>query len=477
MQGKESPLRFLLILTVAVLLAVSPILSRRTAHAADHRDSPVIAASPSGDISDVFAFLEPNDSKRLTLAMGVNPFSVPALANTYLFSNQFLYQFKIDVDGDYREDIVIQWQFDNTDSGQTVRVYLGNPGQVGAINYLLPSDPVIQGPTGGILGDPSGVQIFTGPRDDPFVMDGQFFRIKSGAQEVFRNLPTTSIGPLRGRPVRTDGSSGVDAFAGFNASYFILSVPVDSLNAPGNRINIWGTVSAPLPDGTYAQFERMGQALFSTLFITDNMKDAYNASVPADDVQLWSPYVPDALTTTDNDGSGNTIAGRGNWLTGLGVAALPGGAPLFFRGAFPNTSRDYLRNMWLPDVMRFDLSLHANNANDLATAQFGLENGRRPGDAVFDEAARIIRELADVNFAPTTKIPGSGSPRPGALTFPDWRFLAALQGTDFIRPNTTLPSLTTSGNDKPSLSMFPFFPPPHSLPGDATSIGFPCPQQ
>ena len=39
----------------------------------------------------------------------------------------------------------------------------------------------------------------------------------------------SAIGPLRGRKVGANGVSGIDSFAGFNASYIIVSVPVTSL--------------------------------------------------------------------------------------------------------------------------------------------------------------------------------------------------------------------------------------------------------
>ena len=93
-------------------------------------------------------------------------------------------------------------------------------------------------------------------------------------------------------------------------------------------MNIWGTISAPVEEtGTYLQFERMGQPLFNTVFIPAALKDAVNQGIPSDDVVRWSKFVPDALTTTDNDGTGNTISGRAGLLTSLGLTSAPGGAP------------------------------------------------------------------------------------------------------------------------------------------------------
>lgn len=453
-------------------LVISPYPAAR---AADHRDAPVVDATGEGDITDVFAFLDPTNAERVVLAMAVNPLAVPALTHSYRFSTEYLYQFKIDIDGDAREDLVVQSVFNDTeDGGQNVRVTVGVPNRnmVGATNRLLPNDPNTQGRVGEVLGQNDDVRVFTGLRDDPFVLDGNFFRIVGPAnQEVFRDIPSSPIGPLRGRPVRADGRSGLDLFGGFNASFIVVSIPSAWVRSGRPIINIWGTVSAPfVSGGSYVQFERMGQPLFNTVFIPGNLKDTFNAGVPSEDTTRWSSFVPDTLTTTDNDTRGNTIAGRAGLLTTLGLTSAPNGAPLLLPANFPNTNRDLLRVALLPDVLRLNLDLPPN---DLAIGQFGLANGRRPGDDVVDIALRLIRQLADVNFPTALGVPGSGAARAGALTFPDRRIFAVLQGTDFIRPDSTLGDLSTSGNDRPFLTEFPFFAAPHPRPGDEGTIGFP----
>src|SRR5579864_4170249 len=260
-------------------------------------------------------------------------------------------------------------------------------------------------------------------------------------------------------------------FGGFNASYIVVEIPLAWLGPTNDILNIWGTVSAPdLETGTYIQFERMGQPLFNTVFMPSSLKDAFNQGIPSDDVLRWSGFVPDALTTTDNDGTGNTIAGRANLLTALGVTTLPNGAPLLLPPTYVNTTKDLLRIALLPDVLRLSVKLAPT---DLGIGVFALINGRRPGDDVFDIAVRVLRQLADVNFPASLNVPGSGNPRAGAINANDRRLFAVLQGTDFIRPDSTLGDLTISGNDKPFLTSFPFFAEPHPRPGDPGTIGFP----
>jgi hypothetical protein len=463
-----------LTLGFALLLAGALLIVPPAVRAADHRDAPAVDGAGEGDITDVFAFLDPNDRSRLILAMGVNPFAVPAATHSYRFSPDYLYQFKIDRTGSFREDFVIQVRFDNTDTGQTARVHVGvpDPGYVGANNLWLENAPSqIATPTGVIFGTPDQIQVFTGLRDDPFVLDGQFFRITANLQDVFRDIPTSPLGHLRGRPLRADGTSGLDMFGGFNASYIVVGIPVAWLGATPDIINIWGTISAPVDEtGTYVQFERMGQPLFNTVFIPNGLKDAFNQGVPADDMFRWAKYVPDTLTTTDNDGTGNTISGRAGLLTALGLATPPNGAPLLLPATFVNTNRDLLRVALVPDVLRLNLK---SAPTDLGIGQFGLINGRRLGDDVVDIALRLLRQLADVNLPAALKVPGSGPARAGALNADDRRFFAVLQGTDFIRPDSTLGDLTTSGNDRPFLTTFPFLAEPNPRPGDAGTIPFP----
>src|SRR5437868_12885269 len=218
----------------------------RPAYAADHRDAPTIDDYSAIDLTDIFFFLDPNDNSRVVVAMGVNPFAVPAAPGSYRFAPESLYQFKIDNNGDGNEDFVVQLQFHNTTAGQTVDVYgPRHPNLIGARNRLNPGPPHVSGPTGGVIGDPNGVLVFTGLRDDPFVFDlSQFNRILGGDQDVFRDIDTP-LGHLRGRTAAAQGSSGVDSVSGFNASYMGVSFPEGCVRGRGSKIGVWATISRP----------------------------------------------------------------------------------------------------------------------------------------------------------------------------------------------------------------------------------------
>ena len=451
------------------------------AFAADHREAPLVDAIAEGDITDVYLFTDPNDSGRVVMIMNVNPFSVPAELPSYSLSPDLLYQLKIDNTGDAREDVVIQIVADVTGQGQTIRVFgPAGPSITGARNTLLNGSPSAQGKFGSIIGSGSGVQAFVGMRDDPFVFDvGQFFRILTDSQDLFRQ-----VGSFRGRAMRADGTSGVDGFAGFDVTSIVLSLPKSMLRGRSSKINVWATVSERIADRrgggrVYQQFERMGQQGFATVFIPAGApRDAENAEIPEHDVANYSNLIPDALTTTDNDGSGNTVEGRATLLTTLGLTTLPNGAPLLLPSTFANTNKNLLRVALLPDVLRFDLDFSAG-ASGQAIGQFGLQNGRQLEDPAIDIALQLLRQLADVHF-PSGVTGGGPLGSRVALecslfpTCQDRRVLAVVQGTTFNKPDADLANFTVVGNDREFLKQFPYIALPHPLPGEDGTVGFPA---
>jgi hypothetical protein len=519
----------------ALALAGASISLPSKVLASDHRDSPTADANGEGDITDLFAFLDPNDSTQLVLIMNVNPFAVPAETPSERFSSNFLYQFKVSLTENAVEDLVIQAVFTDVPtttcaSGQMVNIYgPGAPTTTGTSNTIMAASPTVAGCTGVTL-QQSGMQVFTGLRDDPFVTDvGQLNRILANHQDLFRDYETSPLGALRGRTVRSDNTSGVDGFGGFNVTSIAVELPKSAfsgfLGAEG-LIAIWGTTSMPAPAATgvvasvnsikagnhqnlaastsYLQFQRVGQQLFKTIFVPSAMRDAFNTSSPENDMQNWSSLIPDALTTKDNDGTGNTISGRAGLLTTLGLSNASAsnlgqghGAPLLLPATFSNTNVNLLRVALLPDVLRINLNLlptgvlpgaaavGGNADPQLALGAFGLQNGRRPADTVTDILLQLARQLADVNFPSSLSslgVPGSGPPRAAALTFAtDRRVLAVLQGTDWIKTDDQVGNVSGNvapygGNDQPLLSSFPFLAAPHPLPGDPGTVGFPAQQ-
>jgi len=432
---------------------------------ADHVEAPLTIDNPDLDITDVYAFVDPQDDSQIVAAMAVNPFLPPEDSITG-FSPDVLYQLKFDNTGDGVEDYVVQFQFPGTGFDQAVQVFAANVNE--SINTPLAGTPVAAGNTQEIISNGS-FRVFAGLSDDAFVFDfGQFTAILAGDQDMFRGFTSPILGELRGR----NAGDETDLFAGVNASHLVVSFPKSIVDndsgffgglAGTNVVGVWGTTSR---DGV--QLERMGQQIINTVFVPTGMKDAFNAATPAQDVEMFSGLIPDALTQEDSDGTGNTIDGRIAVLQLSGLAVLPNGAPLLLPEGFEHPlglGNNLLRVALLPDLIRLDLN---RDADDQSIGLFGLQNGRRPQDDIIDIGLQLLRQLADVKFPDGAMVlvgedmipvPGSGPLGDRAALdcgnpeFPqcsDRRVLVVLQGTDFTTPDSQIMGVdyTTSGNDR-----------------------------
>jgi hypothetical protein len=273
----------------SLLFASFPTTLTPTTHAADHRDSARVDARPEGDFPDVFAHVSPDDSSKLVLSLNTNPFSVASELSSYRLAEDYLYQIKIDNNGDAVPDYVIQFTFDDSAAQvYTVRAGVPNnprsPRLTPVVDTLLNVEPICRAITyhGSVNGDGSpavppvpepnatpeasptptpnplggrkpvigrnNTRCFVGMRDDPFVTDvGQaVFRIglnpnpvrnfRNHEQDVFREFTSVGgpFGPVRGRPTDAlDLNSGLDGFGGFNSTVLSVEIPKEWVRGTG----------------------------------------------------------------------------------------------------------------------------------------------------------------------------------------------------------------------------------------------------
>src|SRR4029077_5699489 len=144
----------------------------RLAVGSDHQDTPLVELNPTQDMTDVYAF-PASAPGRIVLVMNSWAFLTPAQTKAgATFDNSLLYQFKIDNNGDAKEDKVIQVTFTGTGANQTVSVRgpVAPPVQGAMGNKVATVTPAVTGPVNTVLGNPTGIQVFAGPRADPFFM-------------------------------------------------------------------------------------------------------------------------------------------------------------------------------------------------------------------------------------------------------------------------------------------------------------------
>jgi hypothetical protein len=212
--------------------------------ASDHQDTPDVELNPSMDMTDLYVFPSVTPG-RVVLVMNSWGVLTPAETPTTFFDPDILYQFKIDTNHDGIEDKVVQVSFTGTGPNQTVEVRGPVvPPVVGAMgNTISTATPVITGATRTTLGSAAGVQVYAGPRDDPFFIDlEQFFRILPDRKPVsgaLGALPDTATASSFRAP-----GSAVDFVAGYNVLSIVIELPISAVTAGGTaKIGVWGTIS------------------------------------------------------------------------------------------------------------------------------------------------------------------------------------------------------------------------------------------
>ncbi len=213
----------------------------------DHQDTPEVELNPKMDMTDVYAF--PGSSAgRIALVMNSRAFLTPgATAADASFDPDLLYQFKIDNDGDAVEDRVIQVTFSGSGGDQQVAVRgpVDPPVQGAMMNQVADVSPDVSGAINTPLGTSTDLQVFTGPRDDPFFIDLEAAfcilpdrKPVGGALSAPCALPSNPTAPFYFR------TPGVNYVQGFNVLSIVVELPSALLEngAPG-KLGIWGTIS------------------------------------------------------------------------------------------------------------------------------------------------------------------------------------------------------------------------------------------
>jgi hypothetical protein len=303
------------------------------------------------DLTDLYAFRAA--SGRTVLVLNVNGLSkagqqatfatgVPSVAATKRVS----YNFRIDNNGDAREDLVLRVTFGKPNKQGVQKLQIRRNGKV-----------VLNGKTsrfGRVVVNKSknGVRAFAGMRDDPFFFDLQ------GFLNILSSDPGKSfLGCSSPRP---------DAFAGSNVSSIVVELNRSLLTRRGSsKIGVWATTNQG-----GAQVDRMGRPAIATVFIPNNplepvgsepsLKNTYNHSLPSEDQAQFRAEVVDSLTVlySLNDSAGDDKSDDAAKIS-------------------------QLADVVLPDILTFDTGSSA-----------GFLNGRRPADDVIDAELGLVTEGA-----------------------------------------------------------------------------------
>lgn len=249
------------------LLAFSVSLySFKAVRASDHQDSPTVVKNPLADITDVYAFPDPHDASRIALAMDVRPLIPEGMTGGIALDPNVLYQLKIATSGvasnSIKEDTVIQFTADSAGTSQNVTLYgPAAPNEVGTTNTLVAKTGTFT------FGAPAklkrNIQVFVGPRRDPFYFDlAQFFKIVPDRNYMnhphtppatatsFRFASANQKIILNGVDYGTAGSNGCaikkphDYLAPYDVLSIVIEMPKKLLEPTGSApgpIALWAT--------------------------------------------------------------------------------------------------------------------------------------------------------------------------------------------------------------------------------------------
>jgi hypothetical protein len=264
--------------------------------------------------------------------MGVNPLA--GVLNNGTFRSGAAYEFKIDSDGDAKEDLTYKVTFSAPNGSLQQGVTLRKIPARGGGSILA------KGQTGQNISVPGGGMLRAGVFDDPFFFDLNAF------------LAVDFCNP------------GEDFFLGLNISAIVLEVPSSWLGS--SNVGAWARTV--LND---KQIDRMGRPAINTVFIPNNpfepsgsepsQKNAFNAGKPRNDQRDFRGEVVDTL---------EIFYGAGNPTVGA------------------------LADFLLPDILTVDTSSSAGFPNgrrladDVIDIELGLvTNGAVTTDCVGNDSA------------------------------------------------------------------------------------------
>lgn len=478
-----------------------------SAHASSHREAPLIAEDPAADATDLYAFLTPSTASDATVV----PNSLVVIANYWpleepgggpnwpRFSDQVLYEIKVDNDGDAIEDITYQFRFKtqyvnpgsfllaggpvaapNSQNLQVRQSYTVTRVDKGGGSTVLIQDQLTPPAYAGdfTMGDsnayqamadttvyalggdaPNNGRVFAGQRDDPFFVDlGAIF-------DLVRIRCQT--GPNTAGGCATGSVKGVDYVGGYNVHTLALQIPVGKLLKAGagtgkdQVLGVWTTASRPRvtirrappltsatrvktqdTTGPWVQVSRLGLPLINEVILPLALKDYYNSMPPANDAAVFSSPQGSVLLTDPELAKalgllyGPTVTPPAAGRTDL-VQLVQFHISTNSDGSNPiGPFKGMTYGLAPADILRVDVSVPA--PTDLSTNPMGAL-GTGDNNVGFPNGRRLHDDVVDIEEKVIA----------GALRGQSAGVVAAI--TDAV-----------NGNDKPFLNKFPYVATPWS---------------
>jgi hypothetical protein len=336
-----------IIYLLGILAVLSPI--SYTAQASSHREAPLISTDPLADNTDVYAFKSPKNAENVVLIANYIPFEHPAGGpNWYSFGENIRYEIHVDNDaGTPGADVIYRLTFRkmnedpstfflirlgkenlktnykcerSTDGGRSFMTIVENgvvpPPNIGprsisnkTVGLGSSYDDLVQK---SIMTASTGEKIFAGPVDDPFFVDlGGIFDLgnvrKDGARDGVAKFNCHSI--VIEVPVATlqKQHKTVAQAANILDGDYVIGVYASSSRKQFRTLNDGGDVSY---DGGWVQVSRLGMPLTNEAIIPVGLKDRWNGTSPAADIQYAKYFTnPELALYMDDEAFGKAVPG------------------------------------------------------------------------------------------------------------------------------------------------------------------------
>ena len=143
------------------------------------------------------------------------------MAGGYYFDPAVMYQFKVNTNGGYKEDKVIQFRAVGDPGSQHLEMYgPAAPAEVGTNSRWVAKPQSFA--FGKVAHLQDGVSVFAGPRKDPFFLDlAQLLKILPDRNNFYHD-PGTGVPPPSAKCFRNPGK---DFFLDYNVLALVVEMP------------------------------------------------------------------------------------------------------------------------------------------------------------------------------------------------------------------------------------------------------------
>jgi hypothetical protein len=246
-----------------------------------HLDSPLARQDVRLDITDLYAF---RGERGTVLVMNVCH-SIAAHVPVPGYHPEGMYEFKVDLDGDAREELTYRFVFGERDGDGVQPVALTRLAGAAARDQHAAGEPVGEGRSEQALDGAGGIRAWCGRAGDPFWIEPD---VLHAVGHAFEDGTTVDLSGW-------DRAQAKNLFAGHTVYAIVLELPDEELvsSTPDGRVGLWAVSHLQTDAGGWRSINRVGLPMIHPLFTQydEQLGNELNAGEPADDLATYGATV------------------------------------------------------------------------------------------------------------------------------------------------------------------------------------------